>query len=252
MSAPDSADHPHPQPSRYSSWTERWHRAGSGESLRNFVFGTSDGLVTVLAFVAGVSASLATRRLVLLAGLSEMFAGALSMGLGAFLGARAERDLYRRERAREEREVHEVPHLERDELREIYRKKGFEGDDLERVVEVLTENQKRWVDVMMSEELGLAAPQESALKPGLVVGASYLCAAAVPLLPYLFLPLRWALIASIGLTGAALVAVGVGKARFTQRDKLRAALETLIAGWLGTVICWGIGQLAAHALGNTP
>jgi len=249
MSAPGPSEPIHPEPSRY--WKERWHRAGAGESLRNFVFGTSDGLVTVLAFVAGVSASLAQRRLVLLAGLSEMVAGAMSMGLGAFLGARAERDLYRRERAREEREVIEVPHLEREELREIYRKKGFEGESLERVVEVLTANQKRWVDVMMSEELGLAPAQQSALRAGLVVGASYLVAAGVPLLPYTFLPLRWALGASIVLTGVALVAVGVAKARFTQRPRLRAAVETLLAGWLGTAVCYGIGRVATHFLGSS-
>src|SRR5947209_1173699 len=118
----------HPHPGRYHA--ERWHRAASGAVLRNFVFGTADGLVTVLAFVAGVSASFASRHTVLLAGLAEMFAGALSMGMGAFLGARAERDLYRRERAREEREIREVPHLEREELREIYRRKGVEGEQL--------------------------------------------------------------------------------------------------------------------------
>ena len=247
MSLPGD-DHPHP--SRFSR--ERWHRAGSGESLRNFVFGTSDGLVTVLAFVAGVSASLAERRLILLAGLSEMFAGTLSMGLGAFLGARAERDLYRRERAREEREVREVPELEREELREIYRKKGFDGDELEKVIQVLTANEQRWVDVMMSEELGLQPSNDSALKAGVVVGASYLVAAAIPLLPYLLLATRLALVASVALTGLALVAVGVGKARFTQRPPSRAALETLIAGWLGTVVCWGIGQMAAHFIGRSP
>ena len=98
---------------------ERWHRAGSGATLRNFVFGTSDGLVTVLAFVAGVSASLSTRRLVLMAGVAEMFAGAVSMGLGAFLGTRAERDWYERERKREELEVAKIPHLEKEELRDI-------------------------------------------------------------------------------------------------------------------------------------
>jgi VIT1/CCC1 family predicted Fe2+/Mn2+ transporter len=242
------ADPPHPHPSRYTR--ERWHRAGQGESLRNFVFGTSDGLITVLAFVAGVSASLAQRHLVLLAGLSEMFAGALSMGLGAFLGARAERDLYHRERAREMREVREVPHLERDELRQIYRKKGFEGDELERVVDVLTATTKRWVDVMMAEELGLARPTSSATKAGVVVGLSYLVAASVPLLPYLFLPMRTALFASVVLTGVVLLAVGVGKARFTNRPPLRGAIETLLAGWAGTAVCWGIGQLASHLLGS--
>ena len=95
--------------------SEHHEEASRGAALRNFVFGTSDGLVTVLAFVAGVSASLATRRLVLIAGLAEMFAGAVSMGLGAFLGTRAERDWYERERKREEMEVAKIPHLEREE-----------------------------------------------------------------------------------------------------------------------------------------
>ena len=231
---------------------ERWHRASQGASLRNFVFGTSDGLVTVLAFVAGVSASFGDRKLVLLAGLSEMFAGALSMGLGAFLGAKAERDLYRRERAREEREVREVPHLEREELREIYRKKGFEGDDLVRLIGVLTADQQRWVDVMMSEELGMQEAQESPLRGGTVVGISYWLAAAIPLVPYLFLSVKGAFLASLGLTSLALAGVGVAKARFTQRKKLRGAFETLIAGLAGTAVCYGIGQLSAHLIGRTP
>jgi VIT1/CCC1 family predicted Fe2+/Mn2+ transporter len=227
---------------------ERWHRAGSGATLRNFVFGTSDGLVTVLAFVAGVSASLAERKLVLLAGISEMFAGALSMGLGAFLGTRAEHDLYQRERAREEREVNEVPHLERDELREIYRKKGFEGADLERVVDTLTQNQDRWINVMMQEELGLSPVETSPWAAGLTVGVSYIAAAAVPLIPYLFL--QQALWLSIALTSLALIGVGIAKSNFTQRPLLRGALETLLMGLIGTMICYGIGQLGAHLLGR--
>jgi VIT1/CCC1 family predicted Fe2+/Mn2+ transporter len=232
-------------PQAHPSGRETWHRAGQGAALRNFVFGSADGLVTVLAFVAGVSASLGDRRLVLLAGISEMFAGALSMGLGALLGSRAERDLYRRERAREEREVREVPHLEREELRQIYRQKGFEGEGLERVVDVLTANFDRWIDTMMAEELNLAPPSESPLKAGLVIGLSYLAAAAIPLFPYVLLPLRWALLGSLVSTGIALFAVGVAKARFTQRRPLRAGFETVAAGLLGTALCFGIGQATA-------
>jgi VIT1/CCC1 family predicted Fe2+/Mn2+ transporter len=224
---------------------ERWHRAGSGATLRNFVFGTSDGLVTVLAFVAGVSAALADRRLVLLAGVSEMFAGAISMGLGAFLGTRAEHDLYAREREREEREVREVPHLERDELREIYRKKGFEGAELERVVATLTAKEERWIDVMMSEELGLNPVEGTPWKAGLTVGMSYVAAAAVPLVSYLFLAAERALVMSLALTSLALVGVGVAKAGFTQRPLVRGAIETLLMGLLGTAVCYGIGQLGA-------
>src|SRR5262249_37328227 len=165
------------------SHPEQHEEASRGAALRNFVFGTSDGLVTVLAFVAGVSASLATRKLVLMAGLAEMFAGAVSMGLGAFLGTRAERDWYERERKREELEVEKIPHLEREELRDIYRKKGLDGETLERVVSAFTANEKRWVDIMMTEELGLQPVDSSPLSAGVVVGFSYVIAAAIPLLP---------------------------------------------------------------------
>jgi vacuolar iron transporter family protein len=234
------SEHSHP---------EQHEGASRGAALRNFVFGTSDGLVTVLAFVAGVSASLATRKLVLMAGVAEMFAGAVSMGLGAFLGTRAERDWYERERKREELEVAKIPHLERDELRDIYRKKGLEGETLERVVDAFTANEKRWVDIMMTEELGLSPVESSPWSAGLVVGFSYVLAAAVPLLPYLFLRDGQALIASMMVTAVALYAVGVAKARLTQRPELRAGIETMLTGLVGTAICWGIGRVVAHVAG---
>lgn len=230
------SEHSHP---------EHHEEASRGAALRNFVFGTSDGLVTVLAFVAGVSASLATRKLVLMAGLAEMFAGAVSMGLGAFLGTRAERDWYERERKREELEVAKIPHLEREELRDIYRKKGLEGETLERVVDAFTANEKRWVDIMMTEELGLQPVEGSALSAGLIVGVSYVLAAAVPLVPYVFLLGVRALLASMTITAVALYGVGVAKARLTQRPELRAGIETMMTGLIGTAICWGIGRLVA-------
>src|SRR5262245_61450148 len=231
------------------SHPEQHEDASRGAALRNFVFGTSDGLVTVLAFVAGVSASLATRRLVLMAGLAEMFAGAVSMGLGAFLGTGAERDWYERERKREELEVAKIPHLEREELRDIYRKKGLDGETLERVVDAFTANEKRWVDIMMTEELGLTPVESSPWSAGLVVGFSYVLAAAVPLLPYLFLRGGRALVASMAVTAVALYAVGVAKARLTQRPELRAGIETMMTGLIGTAVCWSIGRAVAHFAG---
>jgi VIT1/CCC1 family predicted Fe2+/Mn2+ transporter len=229
---------------------EQHEGATRGAALRNFVFGTSDGLVTVLAFVAGVSASLASRRLVLMAGLAEMFAGAVSMGLGAFLGTRAERDWYDRERRREESEVEQIPHLEKEELREIYRKKGLEGETLERVVDVFTANEKRWVDIMMSEELGLQPVESSPWSAGLVVGSSYIVAAAIPLLPYLVYGGHRALLISMMLTAAALYLVGVAKARITQRPEFRSGAEMMLTGLVGTGICWGIGHAVAKAFGS--
>src|SRR5579883_3027756 len=123
-----TAHHPHP---------ENWHRAGFGSTLRDFVLGVSDGLVAVLSFVAGTSASIGQSRLILLAGIAEMAAGATSMGLGAFLATKAERDHYEREVAREKREILEVPALERQEVREIYKKKGFSEAELDMIVQRL-------------------------------------------------------------------------------------------------------------------
>jgi vacuolar iron transporter family protein len=174
----------------------------------------------------------------------------VSMGLGAFLGTRAERDWYERERKREEMEVAKIPHLEREELRDIYRKKGLDGETLERVVDAFTANEKRWVDIMMSEELGLQPVEGSPMTAGLIVGVSYVLAAAVPLLPYLFFVGTRALLASMTITAVALYGVGVAKARLTQRPELRAGVETMLAGLVGTAICWGIGRAVAHFAGG--
>jgi VIT1/CCC1 family predicted Fe2+/Mn2+ transporter len=179
-----------------------------------------------------------------------MFAGAVSMGLGAFLGTRAEKDWYERERKREEAEVAKIPHLERDELRDIYRKKGLEGEILERVVDAFSGNEKRWVDIMMAEELGLSPVEGSAWSAGLVVGSSYVVAAAVPLLPYFFIAGPGALFASMAITAVALFTVGFVKARLTQRPELRAGLESMLTGLVGTGICWGIGRAVAHLVGG--
>jgi vacuolar iron transporter family protein len=129
---------------------EYWHAAGStGSNLRDLVLGISDGLVTVLSFVAGSTALLANTNLVLRTGFAEMFAGGVSMGLGAYLGSRSQRELYEKERQRESREVEEMPERERDEIRNIYARKGFSGADLEMIVARLSEDKTRWVDLMM-------------------------------------------------------------------------------------------------------
>ncbi len=224
---------------------EFWHRASASALLRNFVFGSADGLVTVMSFVAGVSASMGERKLVLLAGLAEMFAGAFSMGLGALLGTRAEVDLYARERAREVTEIRTLPDHEREELREIYRRKGFSGDELERVVATLTANEERWTEVMMTEELGMQPIETPAWQAGLVVGSSYIVAAAVPLLPYVFVGGKMALLSSLLLTTCALGFVGFIKSRFTQRPIFQGVVETCLLGLAGTAVCFLLGRLGA-------
>ena len=238
MQPADSAVHPRP-----TGRPEAWHRLGAGGFLRDVVLGSSDGLVAVLAFVAGVSATLGARRTILLAGLAEMFAGAASMGLGAFLGTKSEREFYDRELDREKREIVEMPHEEREEIRQIYRKKGFSGRELEMVVDRITEDKERWLKVMMHEELGFAkGGRLSPVRSGLAMSLAYIVGAAVPILPYVFLSGAAAFAASVAATLGVLFAVGAWKARLTQRAWWRAGTEMALAGGFGTLVCYFIAR----------
>jgi len=230
----------HPRP---TGRPEAWHRLGAGGFLRDVVLGSSDGLVAVLAFVVGVSASLTARRTILLAGLAEMFAGAASMGLGAYLGTKSEREFYEKELAREKEEIVDMPVEEREEIRQIYAKKGFHGKDLDMVVDRITENKDRWLAVMMHEELGF--PQRgfgSPVQAGIALAIAYIVGAAVPIFPYFLFAGRAALFVSLGVTLSALFGVGVAKSGLTHRVWWKAGLEMSLAGGIGATVCYLIAR----------
>src|SRR3989304_5356519 len=126
------------------------HRQSSG--LSDIILGGQDGLVNVLGVILGVAAATHDPRIVLVAGLAATFAESVSMGAVAYTSTLADADFYESERAREFRHINEVPHLEKNEVREIYARKGFEGDLLNRIVDTITDNEEVWVAVMMSEE----------------------------------------------------------------------------------------------------
>jgi vacuolar iron transporter family protein len=235
--------------------TEHWHAGGdTGSNLRDLVLGISDGLVTVIAFVAGTTALLQGTNLVLKAGVAEMFAGAVSMGLGAYLGSKSQREVYEKEKAREYYEVEHMPEMERQEVRDIYSAKGFSDDDLEMIVARITSDKDRWVNMMMSEELGYGdETNESPTRTGAIVGVSYMIGALVPLSPYIIhrilgiadtpTALNITFITSAALTLAVLFAFGTFKSRFTHQAWWRSGLEMLVAGGAGALIVYGIGHL---------
>ncbi len=136
-------------------------------------------------------------RVVFLAGLVELLGGTVAMGLGGYLAVKSEREYYQAERRREEREVDLFPETERKEVKDIYRKKGFEGEVLEATVAHVTAERERWIETMMREELGLSPDARSPLVSGLATGAAYACGAAMPTLSYAFLPERAAFYWSI-------------------------------------------------------
>ncbi len=234
---------------------EHWHAGGeTGSNLRDLVLGISDGLVTVVAFVAGTTALLQGTNLVLQAGVAEMFAGAVSMGLGAYLGSKSQREVYQKEKAREYYEVEHMPDMEKQEIRQIYADKGFEGANLEMIVNHITSDKDRWVGIMMKEELGYGdEDHESPARTGGIVGVSYMLGALVPLSPYIVNRIfsfgndpniqNIAFIVSALLTLTVLFAFGSFKSRFTRQTWWRSGLEMTIAGGIGAVVVYTIGHL---------
>ncbi|HZN91294.1 MAG TPA: VIT1/CCC1 transporter family protein [Myxococcales bacterium] len=200
--------------------------------------------MNVLGVLLGVAAAGGSSRLVLAAGLAATFAESISMAAVAFTSKRAEADLFRSEAARERRHLRTVPALEREEIRALYRRKGFEGPLLERIVETITANEDVWVAVMMSEEHGLApVSSRRALGASLIVGASAVVGSFVPLLPFFFAPIRVGIWISIALAGVTLFAFGAFKARWTVGVPWKSGLELAGIGLTSALAGYGIGAL---------
>lgn len=218
-----------------------------GGLIREAVFGFNDGLVSTVALIAGLSGALIDHSIVLLAGVAEMFAGAISMGLGTYLGTKSENEVYRSELEREKWEMENKPDVEREEIRQIYRERGFRGELLEKVTEVITSDKKVWLKVMMHEELGFTKEAiQDPVKHGFTMGAAFIVGALFPLTPYLFLEHPKTFSISIIVSGIALLAVGGLKTYFTNRPVWKSALETLFIGIIAAGISFGVGVL----LGN--
>lgn len=228
---------------RIADIEESWH-SPKGRAIREVVFGMHDGLITTVGFLAGVNAASASLRVIVISGLAEAVAQTLSMGFGAYLSTKSEREFYQREIARERLEIETMPEKERDEVRQIYRSKGFAEDEVELVVTRLTANKDLWLKAMMMEELGLIEERfDNPVKVGLLMGVSSCVGAILPILPYLFLDLREAFTASMGLAALALFATGAGKTLLTQKAWWRSGLEMMGIGLLVSVAGYGIGHV---------
>ena len=161
------------------------HFSGS-EIVRDVVLGMSDGLTVPFALAAGLSGAVANARVILIAGVAELAAGAIAMGLGGYLAAKSEADTWASERKREREEVAEVPSEEQEEVRKVFRGWGLEGDTLEKATHAVCADHTRWVDFMMREELNLMEPDPKRARiSALTIGGSYVAGGAIPLAPYL-------------------------------------------------------------------
>ena len=209
------------------------HFLGS-ESVRDVVIGMADGLTVPFALAAGLSAAVTSTHVIVTAGLAEIIAGAIAMGLGGYLAARTDQEHFASEERREYFEIDKLPEQEKAELRDIFRSFGLQGSELNTVVAALSKDKDHWAEFMMRFELGLERPDpKRAPISAATIAVSYIVGGLIPLGPYMVAgDMKRALLFSILFTGVALIAFGAVKGKLTGMNPFKSGLQTLLVGGL--------------------
>jgi|SRR5579863_108334 len=228
----------------HSDATSDAHFKGSAV-VRDIILGMSDGLTVPFALAAGLSAAVDSSFIVLVAGIAELAAGSIAMGLGGYLAGRSDRDHYRAELAREQRHIQRAPEAERAEVREILAAYGLRDKTLDSAVGAITANPRTWIHFMLRNELDLERPAPArARNSALTIGLSYIAGGILPLVPYAMrLAVPVALAWSAGLTLAALLTFGAAKGKVTGIRMLRASVETAVVGSLAAASAYFLARL---------
>ncbi|MGB5693806.1 MAG: VIT1/CCC1 transporter family protein [Flavobacteriaceae bacterium] len=215
--------------------------------LGEFVYGGIDGCVTTFAVVAGSVGAGLDSAIIIVLGFANLLADGFAMSVGAYLSSKSNKDNYQKYRQIEYREIKDTPEDEREEIRQIYRAKGFSGDLLEQVVQVITSDKDRWVNDMMREELEMFDEDKSPIAIGAVTYISFIFIGLIPLIIYvvdLFYPLNenLFLISSI-LTALGFLIIGLFKAHVNHTFYWKGMLETLLLGGIAAVVAYYVGDL---------
>ena len=222
------------------------HFSGS-ETVRDVVIGMADGLTVPFALAAGISGALTSSQIVVTAGIAEIAAGSIAMGLGGYLAARSDCEHYESELRREELEIVEKPDAERQEIVDVFVQYGVTPEECAPLVAALERKPEAWRDFMMRFELGLEQPDpKRAVRSAATIAGSYIVGGFVPLAPYMLMrDSRSALIASAAITLLALGVFGFVKGHFTGVSKLRGALQTAAVGSLAAGVAYGLARWIA-------
>lgn len=212
--------------------------------IGDFLLGAIDGCVTTFAVVASVAGAHLSASVAIILGVANLIADGFSMAAGNYQNAKADHELIERARRMEERHIDEVPEGEREEIRQIYAAKGFEGETLEEIVRVITSDRKQWVDTMIQEELGLPLDAPNPVLSALTTFLAFLLIGLVPLFPYI-LPIgldenKTLMVSSIA-TGIAFFIVGMIKGKVLHHHWLKSGLETLAIGGTAAILAYAIG-----------
>lgn len=214
-------------------------------NLPEIILGGQDGLVNVLGVILGVAAATSSNQIVLVAGLAATFAESISMGAVAYTSKLAEADYYQSEYEREKWEIEHHPEGEREEIKLLYKRYGFEGAILDKIVETITSQREVWLNVMMEQELKLEPVQrKEALPAALIVGFSALVGSFIPLTSFFFLPIKLAITVSLVISALTLFVVGFYKAEKTLgRNFFKQGLEMMIIGMVSALVGYLVGAL---------
>jgi vacuolar iron transporter family protein len=220
------------------------HFTGS-ESVRDVVIGMADGLTVPFALAAGLTAAVTSSHIIVTAGLAEIAAGAIAMGLGGYLAARTDQEHYLSEERREYQEIQQLRDVELGEVASIFRGYGLEGPALDQVTNAIAADPKRWVDFMMRFELGLERPNpRRAPISALTIAVSYIVGGLVPLMPYILgLELHQALFYSVIFTGVALALFGAVKGQLTGINMIKSAIQTILVGGVAASAAFYLASL---------
>jgi vacuolar iron transporter family protein len=224
------------------------HHFTAGETVRDIVIGMSDGLTVPFALAAGLSGAVSSTTIIITAGLAEIAAGSIAMGLGGYLAARSDAEHYASERLREQQEIKEKTEAEKAEVTEVFTSYGLTEVESAPIVEALSKRPQAWIDFMMRFELGLEAPDpKRAFTSALTIAGSYIVGGLIPLSPYFFFsPASRALFISIIATLLALLVFGYIKGQFTGTRPFRSALQTALIGGIAAAAAFLIARLISR------
>lgn len=227
---------------------QRLRRGPKTSYSQELVYGAVDGTITTFAVVAGARGASVAMPIVVILGLANLLADGFSMAVGNFLGVRTTAERRQRVRAEELEHIHRVPEGEREEIRQIYEAKGFGGDDLDGVVDIVTADRERWVQTMLVEEHGFDTSSPDPVRTAAATFFAFCTAGLLPLFPFVVdVALGWPFgdpfLAAATMTGAGFIAIGAIRGAVAQVSRIRSALETLLLGGVAAGLAFGVGHV---------
>lgn len=219
-------------------------------SIQDFVYGATDGSVTTFAVVAGVVGAALSPSIILILGFANLFADGFSMAIGNYLGTKSQKEYIEKERKREEWEIKNLVEQEKQEIRDIYTKKGFKDELLDEIVNVITARRKVWVDTMMREELGLVDDKKQPLDAAITTFTAFNLVGLIPLTPFVFfyfsgftILTEQAFLYSVVFTGISFFLIGIVRGKIVKKSLLRTGINTIVVGGIAALVAYIAGYL---------